>query len=467
MKKTTISGRVLVATVGIILVAATAKADLVARYGFDDGTAGDSSGNGHDGEVVGFSDEIDIIADNGGDGKEPSSGVLWMDGVPGTYVDAGTFDPTNDGGPFSATAWIKWADEPPSSNMVVVAKFNSWNDDDMMWDWATSTTWPNTMFIDSPSGPFVMTDTDTIPWATWAHVSVTYNGMDTATLYIDGQESASGEFFVGSDPTAIVTIGAKVTSSHTFAGLIDDVRLYDEELGESAIQAIMADQGFGATPLKAGDADMDFDFDQLDLVQVQIAAKYLTGQAATWGDGDWNGAPGGEPGNPPTGNGRFDQLDIIAALAPGHYLTGPYAAVQSHPAGDGGATLVYDPNSGRVEVQAGATQLTSINIDSAAGIFTGEAAQNLGGSFDNDADGNIFKATFGSSFGSLSFGNVAQMGLSEQFVLGDLTVVGSLAGGGDLGGVDLIYVPEPSVILLALLSLAAFVAPRMRRQRRS
>ena len=37
-----------------------------------------------------------------------------------------------------------------------------------------------------------------------------------------------------------------------------------------------------------------------------------------------------------------------------------------------------------------------------------EPAQNLGGSFDNDADNNIFKATFGSSFASLSFGNVAQ-----------------------------------------------------------
>ena len=67
-------------------------------------------------------------------------------------------------------------------------------------------------------------------------------------------------------------------------------------------------------------------------------------------------------------------------------------------------------------------------------------AQNLGGSFDNDADTNIFKATFGSSFGSLSFGNVAQPMLTEDFVAGDLTVVGSLNGGGDLGAVDLIFI---------------------------
>ena len=64
--------------------------------------------------------------------------------------------------------------------------------------------------------------------------------------------------------------------------------------------------------LQAGDADMDLDFDQLDLVQVQIAAKYLSAQSATWGEGDWDGAPGGVPGNLPPGNGLFDQFDIVA-----------------------------------------------------------------------------------------------------------------------------------------------------------
>jgi hypothetical protein len=107
-----------------------------------------------------------------------------------------------------------------------------------------------------------------------------------------------------------------------------------------------ADQEFGdfftyeltgaGSQLQAGDANQDLQFNQLDLVKVQIAAKYLTGQAATWGEGDWNGAPGGSVGNAPAGDRRFDQLDIIAALAPGHYLTGPYAAVL--PDGQGGGT---------------------------------------------------------------------------------------------------------------------------------
>jgi hypothetical protein len=53
---------------------------------------------------------------------------------------------------------------------------------------------------------------------------------------------------------------------------------------------------------------------------------------------------------------------------------------------------------------------------------------------------------------------VAQAGLSQEFLLNDLTAIGSLAGGGDLGQVDLIYVPEPSTALLATLALPLALA---------
>jgi hypothetical protein len=133
----------------------------------------------------------------------------------------------------------------------------------------------------------------------------------------------------------------------------------------------------------------------------------------------------------------------FSALAPGGMI------------GDGQTSLTYDVATGSLGVDAPAgTDLTSINIDSAGSIFTGDAALNLGGSFDNDADNNIFKATFGSSFGSLTFGAVAQRDLSEEFLLNDLTIIGSLAGGGDLGNVDLIYVPEPGSVLLLIIGAA-------------
>ena len=208
------------------------------------------------------------------------------------------------------------------------------------------------------------------------------------------------------------------------------------------------------TRLQAGDADQDLDFDQLDLVQVQIAGKYLTGQAANWGEGDWDGAPGGSPGEPPVGNGFFDQLDVVAALGADNYLTGPYAAIQKKgQLGDEQTSVVYNSDTGELSVDASVgVELTSINVTSAAGRFVGLKPGILDGAFDNYDSGNLFKATFGGSFGSISFGNVLPAGIAENDVAADLSVVGSLAGGGDLGNVDLVYVPEPGSMLLLIIA---------------
>ena len=185
--------------------------------------------------------------------------------------------------------------------------------------------------------------------------------------------------------------------------------------------------------LQPGDADQDWDFDQLDLVQVQVTAKYLTGQPATWGEGDWDGAPGGEPGNPPTGDGIFDQLDIITALQPVHYLTGPYAAIL--PQGeqnDEQTSVAHDATTGELAMDTPAgTELTSTNIDLASAISTGD---------------------------------VAQAGLFGASVADELTVAGWLQRDGDQSRVDLTYIPEPSTFVLLGLALTGIGLMRLRRQ---
>ena len=150
---------------------------------------------------------------------------------------------------------------------------------------------------------------------------------------------------------------------------------------------------------------------------------------------------------------------VVVTMVAGQAVAGslPALAGWMQSSNDEQTSIIYNVATGELVVEAPAsTNLTSINIDSAACIFTGDPAQNLGGSFDNDSDCNIFKATFGSSFGSLSFGNVGQAGVSHRFILNDLTVVGSLAGGGDLGPVDT-FGPEPSSLLLALLGIVGLL----------
>lgn len=206
--------------------------------------------------------------------------------------------------------------------------------------------------------------------------------------------------------------------------------------------------------LQPGDANLDGSFDATDIIEVLKAGKYLGEESAKWNEGDWNAAPAELTGDPPPGDGQFDQLDLSSALQTGLYAAGPYtdagepvSSLQpvcgTGTTGDGRASLVYDPSSGAIGIDAPARrELSSIRIVSRAGIFTGAPAENMGGSFDIDSDSELFKATFGASFGSLTFGSVAQTGLSKAFVEADLLADGSLAGGDDVGALDLIYLVD-------------------------
>jgi hypothetical protein len=209
------------------------------------------------------------------------------------------------------------------------------------------------MFGSGRTGPgngSTITDED------WHHVVFAFYGNDGGFGIADRQDIViDGELFTDRSPGFSSGFGLRDFSlgatarnqSEAFEGRIDEVAIYDvgtmlleqgltidvqnEEAEEAFEQFVLhlaesRMQAAVGTVLQPGDADQDLDFDQVDLVLVQQVAKYLTGQPATWGEGDWNAAPGGKPGQPPQGNGLFDQADIIAALSAGVYLTGPYAA---------------------------------------------------------------------------------------------------------------------------------------------
>jgi hypothetical protein len=450
----------------LALVAATAvsAAELVHRYDFEEEDGTDSVGEAH-GIVQGFPDFTDDAVS--GNRSMTLLGEDWIE------VD----EPMDFGMQFSIAAWV--LPDPTAMNIQTIIGnspggyeqdgfkffYNVWTSD--------SSTADGSLRFETGDG-FEGVGTATEPGLlfeeVWTHVAVAADVDAAATaIYVDGDLFAEGSLNSFMTTESPFTIGRMMTGWNMH-GSLDDVQIYEGLFTAEDVEFLYSNPGSAlgeapTTALEAGDANMDYQFNQLDLVQVQVAAKYLTGDAATWGEGDWNGAPGGSPGNPPQGDGVFSQNDIIAALSAGKYLTGPYNAVAGGGvAGDGQTSVGYHAGTGEVWVDAPAgVALTSINIDSTAGIFTGEPAENLGGSFDNDADVNIFKATFGDSFGSISFGNVAQTGLAQDVVLADLTVVGSLAGGGDLGDVDLIYVPEPSALLLLSVALVASLLVRRRR----
>ena len=440
---------------------------------------------------------IDHPADDGTAHGTPDAAAIWAAPAGGDPADGVGYaskivDKIQETGQFTIEAWVRpeTIDNRSNSGRIIWMTVEGTDD-------ASNFVLAQNSCCDGPSAPGgveVRLNTDPFePRATlnsgpdhfedrdlvhFVHTHDTASEETQLYINIEGQafeaEPAIDEIVLGTDltgwdPDYVLTVGNDAFRfSRWFGGELHLVAIHDRAFTVDEVQ-----QHFDAGPttgvvgpprLEAGDADQDLDFDQLDIVKVSIAAKYLTGAAATWGEGDWDGAPGGKQGDPPAGNGFFDQLDIVTSLSAGKYLTGPYAAVATGgAAGDAQTSLVYHADTGELAVDApGGNELTSVNITSAGSLFKGDKPAVLDGAFDNFAADNLFKATFGGSFGSISFGPVLDAGIPQETLAADLTVVGSLAGGGDLGPVDLVYVPEPSCMLLGLLACCSLAIVRGR-----
>jgi hypothetical protein len=149
-------------------------------------------------------------------------------------------------------------------------------------------------------------------------------------------------------------------------------------------------------------------------------------------------------------------------------MAGSFPALAGDAASDAVVQLWYNANNGELRaIPAVGKMFTSVNIqiDNSAFTFTGPRPPSLTGDFDNYSADNIFKATFGSSFGDTNFGSVLATGLAKDSLMANLTVDGSYAGGGALGDVFLNFlpIPEPSTFILILLGLVGLLAARRSR----
>ena len=231
---------------GIVLTN-SAQAELVGWWRFNEGsgsTCNDSSGNGHDGTVLGTPQWA-----TGPEGSGPAL-VFSPDVCQG--VDCGVFDPTDGTGQFSLTLWAFW--DGTGTFQHFFTKSNGWGADTLMfqvelWGAHDSAQYTDRVGVSSVSGGSV--EFSILPKNEWVHLAWTFDGSDLR-VYLNGiDEVGPKPFSIGPNVDAPVLIGVShAAEGRVFHGSLDEVRVYSHALSESEILAAM--QGSEGYPYALG-----------------------------------------------------------------------------------------------------------------------------------------------------------------------------------------------------------------------
>jgi hypothetical protein len=198
---------------------------LVAHYAFD-GDATDSSGNGHDGTLVGGPTFV-----AGAKGQ-----AVQFSGAVGPFVDLGTFNPSALTGKLTVALWANWKG-PTGLYQGLMAKRDWWDPPSgNMWQIEANNAAGAVTF--SRNGSYPGSGNPILPVNEWAHVAVTFDGT-TARFYVNGTQTGSGAFSFGPNREASMHVGCcDSNGGNPFNGAIDDVGLYNQALSVAEVKAL-------------------------------------------------------------------------------------------------------------------------------------------------------------------------------------------------------------------------------------
>ena len=211
--------------------AGTAQADLIGHWKFDESsgiTAADSAGGDNDGTLIG--DELAWV-----EGR--SGGALSHGGLSDARVEFPTTGLSTTAG--TVAMWGVLADPQPAQTKYFFGH-------------TTQPQWTNRIQLYMNDGDNLLdlglgdshnrqNDIVELPMEEWVHVALTWDS-GRYLVYVNGEEVATGNYTGLTDVNDIANIGNDGSRApyEGFAGLLDDVRLYDHALNTGEILAVMA-----------------------------------------------------------------------------------------------------------------------------------------------------------------------------------------------------------------------------------
>jgi hypothetical protein len=217
----------LVSFVLVLSIAGNASADLVAHWKLDEGSGNTVYDSGTSGNNGTFEGDPRWVAGYYG-------GALEFDGT--DNVDCGNDDSFNITDEITLSAWVNMAQRPAVDTWYTIPwKENAYS----MYLYGADNTlttlcadfWLDTGRADIWDGP----DIDIRP-NEWTHIAVTFNGTDFE-FYVNGERDHTQNQPGTIEVSAINFLFTQAGSN--FAGLIDDVRLYNRALTQAEILAAM------------------------------------------------------------------------------------------------------------------------------------------------------------------------------------------------------------------------------------
>jgi hypothetical protein len=221
------SGNTITSATIPITVANAPPAGLVLALSFNEGTgtlANDTSGASNNGTL---------------------NGATWTTGKYGggvSFAGAGTFVTVADSASLdlstgmTISAWVNPSTLPAWPTVVLKERPSGLAY--ALYASAGATKAPSS-YLDSAKGEYFATGTGALPLNAWTHLAATYDGAQVR-LYVNGAlvatKAASGNILA---TTGALRIGGNAVWGEYFAGVIDEIRIYNRALTQTAIQTDM------------------------------------------------------------------------------------------------------------------------------------------------------------------------------------------------------------------------------------